>query len=24
MGLMVAWPVSSCISTASYRHLVKA
>ena len=24
MGLMVAWPVSSCISTAAYRHLVKA
>jgi len=24
MGLMVAWPVSSCISTAAYRNLVKA
>jgi uncharacterized membrane protein len=24
MGLMVAWPVTSCISTAAYRHLVKA
>jgi hypothetical protein len=23
MGLMVAWPVTSCISTAAYRHLVK-
>jgi uncharacterized membrane protein len=24
IGLMVAWPVTSCISTAAYRHLVKA
>jgi uncharacterized membrane protein len=23
MGLMVAWPVTSCISTAAYRHLAK-